>query len=924
MDIIDVSKRIAGARGTGDKPTSASQIGAVAASDSAGGMVDVYIEGVPVTVATNVSVKSGQSVTVTVVNHTPTVTGVVGWGDQVAVKIGEIAAEVAYIDQAYIQELVANNITAASIVAASAYVGLLEAGEVTADKLNAAVAEIGKLDADEINAAVAKLGTLDADEINAAVAKVDLLDAEAITAAVAKIGELDVEQLEAVVVKVGTLDAEAINAAVAKVGQLETDKLDADMANIDTANISQAYIEWLSAGYAHIANGIIDNAKIKFANVQDVEIKSAMIDVAEIRDMLVKSGIVGEFVAESGKVTGVLDAVRINADAIKAGTLSVDRLLLRGRDGLFYVINSTTEGVTAEQLATDEYQNAMHGDNIVASSITADKISVGDLVAFGATIGGLVIEDGCLRSFAKTSAASESAGFYLGADGSVNFGGGGNHVKYDATTKSLDIKASAVMIGTSSAATRDEVEAKADEAVTAVAGVEDRVTAAESSINQQADRITANVTETTGLKTRMSTVEQTATSLTSRVTGTEGDISTLQQTSAGFSVSIKTANDNANTAKSAATAASSTASSAVSTANTAKSTADAASTKATTAASDASTAKSTASAASSTANTAKTTADAASSTASAANSTAAAAKSAAATAQTTANTAKTNAATAQTTANNAVAAAANAAKTASNYMEYTSAGLDVGNKTSGAWSGFRSRMAAGAFQVLDAAGRVLSSFAATTANIGKWLASTKVGDVAKITLMEGSAAFELVVGGTRDLLRIISGDIQINAQSVNLNGVDGSYINGTRISGDGYWLYTAAGAFGELCTNQSASYPVYGARILYDNGSGNTGTVTVNEALSNFKYVEVYFGKPEGSSWVISCTKVHSPNGRRITLMTSQIASDNNTRQILTRSYSLSGTAVAPIAPGRYYNLNANSYGDDGSNVRVYRIVGYR
>lgn len=458
MDQVDVGRALLGRSQAAGGSGSITQIGAVAASDSAGGRVGVYIEGEPVECACNVSVKAGQVVTVTVANRRPTVTGIAGWGDQVAVKIGEIAAEVAYIDQAYIQELVANSVTAASIVAASAYVGLLEAGDVTVEALNAAVAEIGKLDADELNAAVAKLGTLDADEINAAVAQVGKLDAEAIEAAVAKIGELDVAELDAVVAKVGTLDAEAIDAAVAKVGELEAGKLDADLANIDVANVSQAYVDWLSAGYAHISQGVIDNAKIRFADVQDVKIESAMVDVAEIRDLLVKSGIIGEFVSEGGKVTGTLDAVRINADAIKSGTLSVDRLLLRGEGGLFYAVNASTQGVTAEQLSTDEYKNAMHGANIVASSITADKISVSDLVAFGATIGGLVIEDGCLRSFDKPSLDSESAGFFLGRDGSVNFGDGGNHIKYDAATKRLDIKASNISVDASPlvVSTKDE------------------------------------------------------------------------------------------------------------------------------------------------------------------------------------------------------------------------------------------------------------------------------------------------------------------------------------------------------------------------------------------------------------------------------------------------------------------------------------
>lgn len=54
--------------------------------------------------------------------------------------------------------------------------------------------------------------------------------------------------------------------------------------------------------------------------------------------------------------------------------------------------------------------------------------------------------------------------------------------------------------------------------------------ATKSEITQLSDRITANVTETTNLGTRMSTVEQTASGLTARLTTAESDIDTAQTT----------------------------------------------------------------------------------------------------------------------------------------------------------------------------------------------------------------------------------------------------------------------------------------------------------------------------------------------------------------------------------------------------------
>ena len=62
-------------------------------------------------------------------------------------------------------------------------------------------------------------------------------------------------------------------------------------------------------------------------------------------------------------------------------------MVVKGSDGLYYKLN--TDGSTVESEQT-EY-NSLNGSVITAKSITATKISVDDLVAFGATIGGFNI-----------------------------------------------------------------------------------------------------------------------------------------------------------------------------------------------------------------------------------------------------------------------------------------------------------------------------------------------------------------------------------------------------------------------------------------------------------------------------------------------------------------------------------------------------
>ena len=76
--------------------------------------------------------------------------------------------------------------------------------------------------------------------------------------------------------------------------------------------------------------------------------------------------------------------VTIKGDLIEGNTIKADKLVVKGSDGLYYKLNVSAETVETEQ--TD--QNSLNGSIITAKSITATKISVEDLVAFDATIGG--------------------------------------------------------------------------------------------------------------------------------------------------------------------------------------------------------------------------------------------------------------------------------------------------------------------------------------------------------------------------------------------------------------------------------------------------------------------------------------------------------------------------------------------------------
>ena len=192
----------------------------------------------------------------------------------------------------------------------------------------------------------------------------------------------------------------------------------------------------------------------------------------------------------------------------------------------------------------------------------------------------------------------------------------------------------------------------------------------------------------TALETRIDQTDESIALQASSISELGGRVSTLELTANGLTISLQTTDSKAESAQT--------------TADTAIINASAAQSTATNAQSAASTAQSTATNAQSTATNAQSTATNAQTAASTAQSTANTANTAAANAQSAADIADGKAVNAQTTANTARTEAANAAKTATNFLEFTANdGLVVGNKTGGAWSGYRAQVLSSSFNILD-------------------------------------------------------------------------------------------------------------------------------------------------------------------------------------------------------------------------------
>lgn len=139
--------------------------------------------------------------------------------------------------------------------------------------------------------------------------------------------------------------------------------------------------------------------------------KKLFADEAYLQNLFVRGGIIANDIsAVEISASKYLTGVTIVGDVIQAGTLSAEKLILKGADGLIYELNAQAGNLTATQLTEDQYQNALDGSVLVAHSITANKINVTDLFAQDitatGTIRGVVLE-GATGSFAGKVSATE-------------------------------------------------------------------------------------------------------------------------------------------------------------------------------------------------------------------------------------------------------------------------------------------------------------------------------------------------------------------------------------------------------------------------------------------------------------------------------------------------------------------------------------
>lgn len=298
-------------------------------------------------------------------------------------SVGHLQIQMAAIETAHIQDAA---ISSAKIGEAAIQTGHIEDAAITQAKI--ADAAIGKAQIQEaaigtaqiehgaINSAHIGDGQIENAKIaNGAITSAKIDDA-AILAAHIKDGEIGTAKIADAAITNAQIAGAAIGTANIQDGAIVT-------AHILDSSITKAKIADLAVDSAKIADLAVTTAKIAQGAITNAQIENAAIDTAKIAlgaitATLIQQGAVGTAQIADSSITDA-KIIELTANKITAGTLSVERLIIRGSEqSLIYAINNMGELVSTQVDTIDGYvltKRTITADKIVVHSITAAEIA---------------------------------------------------------------------------------------------------------------------------------------------------------------------------------------------------------------------------------------------------------------------------------------------------------------------------------------------------------------------------------------------------------------------------------------------------------------------------------------------------------------------------------------------------------------------
>lgn len=244
-----------------------------------------------------------------------------------------------------------------------------------------------------------------------------------------------VTEINAVKTRVGTLETTSLTATEAAITYATITSLNAtdatihdlsaDYADFKTATAGEFTADRARIGELEVTALTADTADLRYANITLANIDTANISKAKIKDLFVEVGLIRDAVITDAKITGYLDAVNVNAANITAGTLSTDRLVIRGTTGsIVYELNNITGAIQSVNVDTLNGEiltpRTVNADRIIAGSITANEIAAETITADKINVADLFAQDitatGAIRGATIETTSGNIGGWEIGQE----------------------------------------------------------------------------------------------------------------------------------------------------------------------------------------------------------------------------------------------------------------------------------------------------------------------------------------------------------------------------------------------------------------------------------------------------------------------------------------------------------------------------
>lgn len=208
----------------------------------------------------------------------------------------------------------------------------------------------------------------------------------------------------------------------------------------------------------------------------------------------------------------------------------------------------------------------------------------------------------------------------------------------------------------------------------------------------------------------------------------------------------------------------------------------------------------------------------------------------------TANDAATDAAIAESKANSALSEAYDAAKTATNFLEFSNSnGLQIGNKSAGSWSGYRTQITSSEFNILNSSGTEVASYGTNLIKLGKNSINSEVsfcsgkGKISYVSDRYGNG-----LQFSSDRLDLKSDNITLSSSTTTSSGVERT------------WFYVGADSIIASVLSSTSSGATSGAPYfqMMNNGSNNSIRLEAGDTI------------------IISAPTVQDTNGREFLSVT--------------------------------------------------------